>query len=140
MFEARTLRSISIQALLIVTIIQGMTADVRDLASPFLLRRLVPELATGPCEARGLPSPIDEGSGPSRNRDDEDDTDEICVPAGMRTASASCRDVPGQARGRPLSSRSTGWFVPSTGFLPGWSPGAAPRDRNATLLLCRLTC
>jgi hypothetical protein len=140
MFEGRTLRSISLQALLIATIIQGMTADARDLASPFLLQRLVPDPAAGPRDARGAQLPTDDGAGRSRDRDDEGDADEICVPGELGAATAWRRHLPGSSRSRSLSSRPSGWFVQPTPLLPAWSLGAAPRDRDPTLSLCRLTC
>src|SRR5262249_2589250 len=69
MFDGGILRSISLQALLIATIIQGMTADARSLASSALLQRLVADRAEGPCGAHDERWPTNERSWPSRRHD-----------------------------------------------------------------------
>jgi hypothetical protein len=141
MFDGRTLRSISLRALLIATIIQGMTADARDLASSSLLQRLVRDPATRPCDVHDDQLPNGDESMPSRDGDDEAAQGEVCVLGEPDVVAAtSRRNGVGTPRSRSPWLIATQPLVQPTAQLRPWSLGATSRGRHLTLALCRLTC
>ena len=134
------LRSVCLHALLIASIIQGMTADTRKLASPFLLQRLVLDPAADPCDAHDDRLRTDEGSVPSRDGDDEGAPDEFCVATVPGAVAAWRRHGPGPSRSRSLWSGPAERFVQAPSLLLERSPDVTPRANDLTLSLCRLTC
>jgi hypothetical protein len=140
MVEGRRPRTIGLHALLIATIIQGMTAESYSLASPALLHRLAASLADGPCGVPDERSPSEDASGPFRDLADEATSSEVCVSEEPGAVAVRHRHLPGSSRSGTTGFSVTERFVPSNSRLPDPSRDVARSSHNLLLTICRLSC